>query len=162
VGRSFRFDFLPLSAFVTCVRGVPSGEAESCPITFFGATFPAYTRRIYVLTFRMVSGFESFGPLAQVRPPLFGVCSSGRRFAYSFLQIPPRGEHPCCSAGSSHHRGLRGDFHPQVYEVTTTATSFALARHAPCLAHRHESLCLQAQASYSAAPTSSVSATISP
>lgn len=30
------------------------------------------------LTFRMVSGFESFGPLTQVRPPLFGVCSQGR------------------------------------------------------------------------------------
>jgi hypothetical protein len=101
----------------------------------------------------MVSAFESFGPLAQVRPPLFGVCSSGRRFAYSFLQIPPGGGHPCCSAGSSHHRGLRGTFHPQVYEVTTTATSFALTRYAPCLAHRHESLCLQAQASYGATPT---------
>ena len=25
-------------------------------------------------------------------------CSSGRGFAYSFLQIPPRGGHPCCSA----------------------------------------------------------------
>ncbi|MBQ6414840.1 MAG: hypothetical protein IJJ65_01165, partial [Butyrivibrio sp.] len=23
---------------------------------------------------------------------------SGQRFAYSFLQIPPRGGHPCCSA----------------------------------------------------------------
>ena len=27
-----------------------------------------------------------------------GSCSSGQRFAYSFLQIPPRGGHPCCSA----------------------------------------------------------------
>lgn len=28
-------------------------------------------------------------------------CSSGRHFAYSFLQAPPR---PCCSANGSHHR----------------------------------------------------------
>jgi len=27
-----------------------------------------------------------------------GSCPSGQRFAYSFLQIPPRGGHPCCSA----------------------------------------------------------------
>ena len=25
-------------------------------------------------------------------------CPSGQRFVYSFLQIPPRGGHPCCSA----------------------------------------------------------------
>ena len=29
---------------------------------------------------------------------LCGSCSSGQRFAYSFLQIPPRDGHPCCSA----------------------------------------------------------------
>lgn len=77
------------------------------------ATFPAYTRRIYLLTFRMVSGFESCGPLAKVRPPLFGSCSSGRRFAYNFLQIPPCDGHPCCSASSSHHQGLQGNFTPK-------------------------------------------------
>ena len=27
-----------------------------------------------------------------------GSCPSGQRFAYSFLQIPPHGGHPCCSA----------------------------------------------------------------
>ena len=27
-----------------------------------------------------------------------GFCPSGQRFAYSFLQISPHGEHPCCSA----------------------------------------------------------------
>ena len=71
------------------------------------ATFPAYTRRIYVLTFRMVSGFESFGPLAQMGPPISAGCSSDRSFAYSFLQIPPPDGHPCCSASSSHHQGLQ-------------------------------------------------------
>jgi len=71
------------------------------------ATFPACARRIYILTFRMVSGFECCGPLAQVRPPQFASCTSGRRFAFSFLQIPPRDGHPCCSASSSHRQGLQ-------------------------------------------------------
>ena len=70
-------------------------------------TFTAYIRRIYVPTFRMVSGFEFRGPLAQMGPPLSAGCSSDRSFAYSFLQIPPRDGHPCCSASSSHHQGLQ-------------------------------------------------------
>jgi len=41
----------------------------------------------------------------QVRPPYFGLkydfCASVRDFAFSFIQIPPHGEHPCCSADSS-------------------------------------------------------------
>ena len=71
------------------------------------ATFTAYIRRIYVPTFRMVLGFEYCGPLAQMGPPLSAGCSSDRSFAYSFLQIPPRDGHPCCSASSSHHQGLQ-------------------------------------------------------
>jgi len=55
----------------------------------------------------MVSGFEFHGPLAQMGPPISAGCSSDRSFAYSFLQIPPRGGHPCCSASSSHHQGLQ-------------------------------------------------------
>ena len=73
-------------------------------------TFTAYIPWIYVPTFRMVSGFEFRGPLAQMEPPLSAGCSSDRSFAYSFLQIPPRGGHPCCSASSSHHQGLQGTF----------------------------------------------------
>jgi hypothetical protein len=84
---------------------VAQGQADRL-FRVIRATFPAYTRRIYVLTFRMVSGFESCRPLAQVSPPLFASCTSGRRFAYSFLQIPPHDGHPCCSANSSHHQGL--------------------------------------------------------
>jgi len=34
-----------------------------------------------------------------------GFCSSGRDFAYSFLQIPGRPGHPCCSANGSSHQG---------------------------------------------------------
>jgi hypothetical protein len=76
-------------------------------------TFTAYIRRIYVLTFRMVSGFEWVCPLAQRRPPISAGCSSDRSFAYSFLQIPPHDGHPCCSASSSHHQGLQGTFTPK-------------------------------------------------
>jgi hypothetical protein len=77
------------------------------------ATFTAYIRRIYVPTFRMVSGFEFHGPLAQMGPPLSAGCSSDRSFAYSFLQIPPRDGHPCCSASSAHHQGLQGTCTPK-------------------------------------------------
>ena len=53
-------------------------------------------RRIYARTFRVISGFGPHGVLAQMRAPrmrrLSAACSSGRHFAYSFLQAPPRGE----------------------------------------------------------------------
>ena len=41
-------------------------------------------------------------------PPLSASCSSGQRFAYSFLQIPPRDGHPCRSANTSPCRVCRG------------------------------------------------------
>ena len=50
------------------------------------------------------------------RPPdgrlLCGSCASGQDFASSFLQTPPHGGCPCCSARSSRHQGLRRDLHP--------------------------------------------------
>ena len=48
-------------------------------------TFTAYIRRIYVPTFRMVSGFESFGPLAQMGPPHIRWLFVGPQFC---LQLP--------------------------------------------------------------------------
>ena len=41
-----------------------------------------------------------------------GSCSSGQRFAYSFLQIPPRDGHPCCSAIHFPLSGHVRDLHP--------------------------------------------------
>ena len=38
--------------------------------------------------------------------------SSDRRFAYTFLQIPPHDGHPWCSAMSFPLLGLTRDFHP--------------------------------------------------
>ena len=113
-GRSFT---APVSAATTTSAAIcqpipaPYGagsprQADRLP-RVIRVTFTAYIRRIYVPTFRMVSGFEFHGPLAQMGPPISAGCSSGRRFAYSFLQIPPRDGHPCCSASSSHHQGLQ-------------------------------------------------------
>ena len=39
-------------------------------------------------------------------------CSSGQRFSYTLLQIPPRGEHPCCSATYFPLPGVSGTFTP--------------------------------------------------
>ena len=39
-----------------------------------------------------------FADLSVFPSLICGSCSSGQGFAYSFLQIPPRGGHPCCSA----------------------------------------------------------------
>ena len=42
---------------------------------------------------------SAFPAALSVFPSLIcGFCPSGQRFAYSFLQISPHGEHPCCSA----------------------------------------------------------------
>ena len=40
----------------------------------------------------------SFATLSAFPSLICGSCSSGQRFAYSFLQIPPHDGHPCCSA----------------------------------------------------------------
>ncbi len=39
-------------------------------------------------------------------------CPSDQRFAYSFLQIPPRDGHPCCSAIHFPLSGHVRDLHP--------------------------------------------------
>src|SRR5690554_705019 len=61
-------------------------------------------------------------------------CSSGREFAFSFLQIPPRGGHPCCSASGSRYQGPQGTFTPKSSRGTTLGNS-TYRCYAPCLAH---------------------------
>jgi|688.fasta_scaffold181313_2 hypothetical protein len=46
---------------------------------------------------------------------VWGSCSSDREFACCFLQIPSHPGHPCSSARSSCHQGLRQDLHPTSY-----------------------------------------------
>src|SRR5215510_15009361 len=55
-----------------------------------------------------VLGFASYWPAHPTAPPLSVSCSSGPRFAYGFLQIPPHDGHPCCSANDSPCRVRRG------------------------------------------------------
>ena len=47
-------------------------------------------------------------PAHPTASPLSAGCSSEQRFASSFLRIPPRDEHPCCSANTSPCRVCRG------------------------------------------------------
>ena len=68
----------------------------------------AYACRIYVAAFRARIGLCIYWPAYRAAPPLSASCSSGQRFAFSFLQIPPRGGHPCCSANTSPCRVCRG------------------------------------------------------
>src|SRR2546421_8272969 len=48
-----------------------------------------------------VLDFESLGLLIQLPRLICDFCSSGQRFAHSFLQIPPHDGHPCRSANGS-------------------------------------------------------------
>ena len=77
----------------------------------------AYTRHHSWMT----SGLKTNASSPTATRLIYGSCSSVRGFACSFLQIPPRGGHPCCSARSSCHHGLRGDLHPQVTSQFTFA-----------------------------------------
>jgi len=69
----------------------------------------AYTHRHSWMTLGLKTNASS--PMATRL--VYGLCTSVRGFACSFLQIPPPGRHPCCSARSSCHRGLRGTFTPK-------------------------------------------------
>src|ERR1051325_9945814 len=48
-----------------------------------------------------VLDFEEVGLLIQMACLICGFCSLGHCFAFGFLQIPPRGGHPCRSANDS-------------------------------------------------------------
>ena len=71
-----------------------------------------------------VSGFEDLGLLTHGDRLVCDFCSSGQCFAFGFLQIPPRGGHPCRSANRSPCRAGRG-LAPPSHPVTTTVTGTA-------------------------------------
>ena len=77
-------------------------------------TFIPYTRRIYSPT--LPDGYRALKTLA-FSPGwnclVCDFCSSGREFACGFLQIPPRGGHPCRSASGSRHQGQQGTCTPK-------------------------------------------------
>ena len=95
----------------------------------------AYTRRFYSHAFRTVSDFEDSCLLIQHGRLLCDSCPSGQRFARGFLQIPPRGGHPCRPANRSPCRAGRG-LSPPSHPTATTAVETALNnRYTPCLVH---------------------------
>ena len=74
-------------------------------------TFLPYTRRIYssiLLDDYRVLKILAFSPGWNCLVCDF--CSSGRKFACGFLQIPPHGGHPCRSASGSRHQGPQRTF----------------------------------------------------
>ena len=80
-------DFSPLIP-PSLEHGSPKASEEISP----GKThdFHAYTRRIYVPAFRSGLDFELTCTLIQPPRLLCDFCSSGQRFAFDFLQTPPR------------------------------------------------------------------------
>lgn len=76
-----------------------------------------------------VLGFGDSGRLTRCDRLICDFCSSGQCFACGFLQIPPRGGHPCRSASGSPcrvHRGLAPPSHPASTTCTGTAPVKAL------------------------------------
>ena len=71
-----------------------------------------------------VSGFEDIGLLTQHSRLICDSCSSGQRFACGFLQIPPRGRHPCRPANRSPCWADRG-LSPPSQPTATTAVGTA-------------------------------------
>src|SRR6266536_4220078 len=69
---------------------------------------PAYACRIYVAACRARTGLFIYWPAYPTAPPLSASCSSGQRFAFSFLPIPPHDGHRCRSANTSPCRVCRG------------------------------------------------------
>ena len=99
---------------------------------------PAYACRIYVTAFRARIGLCIYWPAHPTAPPLSASCSSGQRFAFSFLQIPPRDGHPCCSANTSPCRVCRGLSPPSecalpgAHRVGGGVAPAVLPHHPPC------------------------------
>src|SRR5258708_7162517 len=91
----------------------PSAVLKPCPflrprsspvVGIEDATLSGSTFKLSV----QVSDFQRYEPSHPACKPLCGCCSSGQRFACSFLQIPPRDGHPCRPANYSPCRASRG------------------------------------------------------
>lgn len=111
-----------LSVPVALGQGNRSPRVRRATFTLIPA---AYTSAVSV----QVSGFEDIGLLTHGVRLVCDSCSSGQCFAFGFLQIPPRGRHPCRSASGSPcraHRGLAPPSHPATTTCTGTAPVKAL------------------------------------
>jgi len=72
------------------------------------ATFTLIPAAFTTVLSVQVSGFEDICLLTQYDRLICDFCSSGQCFACGFLQIPPRGGHPCRPANRSPYRAGRG------------------------------------------------------
>ena len=80
-----------------------------------------------------VLGFEDVCLLTHCERLIYDFCSSGQCFAFDFLQISPRDEHPCRSANYSPCRANSGLSPPSHLTATTrirTAPIMGATRHA--------------------------------
>ena len=76
-----------------------------------------------------------FQPTYLSQPSLLcDFCPSDQRFAYSFLQIPPRDGHPCCSAIHFPLSGRVRDLHP--LERAHGAQTEKSTQHLYCVLHQ--------------------------
>ena len=117
-------------------RDVGSQLQDSRPPRVMRVTFTLMPAASTSAVSVYVLGFEDSCLLTHGDRLLCGFCSSGQRFACGFLQIPPRGGHPCRPANRSPYRadsGLSPPSHPATTTCTRTAPS---RRYAPCLAHK--------------------------
>ena len=117
-----------------CSGSCPRGQDSRSP-RVRRVTFIPYTRGIYGGLVRITLGFGSFGPLAHQPTPRCPSCSSGRDFACSFLPIPPRSGHRCCSARGSCYEGPQKDLHlprqhPVRFRLPVLSASHGASRHA--------------------------------
>ena len=87
--------------------GVPLGTLADLP----GYDAPTFTLMPVGFTSRRSVQVSGFADIRLLTPPcrlISASCSSGQCFAFGFLQISSRPEHPCRSANSSPCRASRG------------------------------------------------------
>ena len=95
------------------------------------ATFTLMPAAFTTVLSVQVPGFEDIGLLTQYGRLVCDFCSSGQCFACGFLQIPPRGGHPCRPANRSPCRAGRGLSPPSHPTATTTVeTALFITLHA--------------------------------
>ena len=87
-------------------------------------TFPLMPAAYTSTASGQVLGFRDIGLLTHRDRLVCGSCSSGQRFAFGFLQIPPRDGHPCRSANRSPCRADSG-LAPPSHPATTTCAGTA-------------------------------------
>ena len=91
--------------------GTPAVLHGYCALTFTLMSVGSMTEGNPCGTSRrsvQVSGFDDIGRLTPPCRLVSASCSSDQRFAFGFLQISSRPEHPCRSANSSPCRASRG------------------------------------------------------